>query len=821
MSRHPTPQATRSKPSPRFALRPTAVAVHLLLAGMAIGGWVGAAQAQTATAASTRSYNIPAGPLNAVLTRFLGESGVLLSGSTELAQGKQSPGVQGNLTPDAALAALLAGTGLQAVADAQGRYVLRVAPVVTRSGEAQLAPVTVTADRTEVGGYVGKRVTTATKTDTSVIETPQSISVVTREEMDARGARDVGEAASYTAGVFTGGTGETARFFGGNGVQVRGYGGNGTAGNSFNEYLDGLRFRGTLFAGANLDSYLFERVEILKGPASVLFGQTQPGGIVNLVSKLPGQDTGNEIVLGTGNHDRATGAFDFGGALGENVHYRIVGLALEGETQQDPSERSRRLLAPSLRWADDTTSLTLLAHYQRDDVDATVQNSIPAAGVFSNPNGKISRNFRVGDPNFELWDREIWSLGYLFSHRINNDLTVRQNLRYTRNELDSRWLFRSGLNPDLRTLRRNAFTAVEHSDNVALDNQLEWKFTTGSVRHTLLAGVDYQRLSHDTRRAFGAVTPIDLFAPTYGQNIPAPTNVIQHEKTVERQLGVYLQNHIQIGALSLLVGGRHDDAQSHTVDRLGDPESRTRANAFTGRIGAIYNFANGFSPYVSYSESFEPVSGASFDGTRFQPTEGQQFELGLKYLSADGRQLFTASVFDLTQQNVLTSDPNNPGFSVQTGEVRTKGLELEGKMEYDNGVALTASYAYLDDKVTRSNDVNLGKRRVQIPEHNASLWGSYAFRGEVLNGLSVGLGARYVGKTQADNVNSRSVPSYTLIDAALSYDLHNALPAARGWSLNLTGRNLGGKQYVASCLNANICYLGLERSYQLTAKYRW
>lgn len=499
-------------------------------------------------------------------------------------------------------------------------------------------------------------------------------------------------------------------------------------------------------------------------------------------------------------------------------------MGWRGGAQQNPSDRQRRLLAPSLTWANEKTSLTLLAHYQEDDVDASILSVFPASAVFSNPNGRISSDFRSGDPSFERWDREIWSVGYLFSHAFNDALTVRQNLRFTRNELDSRWLFRSSLDADFRTLQRRTLSAREHADNLTLDNHLEWIFETGAARHTLLAGIDYQRLSHDTLRGFGVagVPSIDLFAPVYHQTIPEPT-IFQNRDVLERQVGIYMQDQIKIGSFLLLAGGRYDDARSSSRDLLnpGSASVKQHDHAFTGRLGAIYNFANGLAPYVSYTESFEPVSGTTFDGKAFKPMTGRQYEAGIKFQAPGSRNLVTLAVFDLTQRNMVTSDPDHLGESIQTGEVRTRGIEFEGKAGFDNGLDLAASYTYLEDEVTESNGTDLGKRRPQIPAHSASVWANYTVRSGTLSGLGLGVGVRRAGKTQGDSVNSFSVPGYTLVDLALHYDLSSSPLALKGWKADVNVRNLLDKYYLASCFSSQSCYLGVSRSVQVALKYNW
>ena len=279
-----------------------------------------------------------------------------------------------------------------------------------------------------VQGYAAKRSATATKTDTPVIETPQSISVISRKDMDIRDVRDdIGDAAAYSSGALVG-MGGAKNVFGGSSMMIRGHGGVDASGVTSHLFLDGLKFGGIFRGTNNLDPWLFERIEVLKGPASVLFGQSQPGGIVNLISKRPHDGMYNQIRFVSGNFDKAGVAFDLGAELNDAWQLRIVGLGLDGETQQIYSERERYLIAPSLRWTNGATDLILLMHYQHDDINANFYNHAPRAAVFGNPNGRLPLSFRAGDPSWDIWNTEIRSIGYLFSHQFNDALAFRQNL---------------------------------------------------------------------------------------------------------------------------------------------------------------------------------------------------------------------------------------------------------------------------------------------------------------------------------------------------------------------------------------------------------
>ncbi len=353
-------------------------------------------------------------------------------------------------------------------------------------------------------GYIPKHSSTATKTDTPIIETPQSISVVSRRDMDIRDVRDVSEATAYTSGVMAGSMGQTSLFQGDNPL-IRGFGI--SARSPTNAYLDGMRLENFSYGGVNLDPWLFERVEVLKGPASVLFGQAAPGGIVNRVSKRPYIGMLNQIRLGTGNFDKAHLAFDLGAELNDTWQFRAVGLALDGEARQVHSERERQLIAPSLRWTNGDSDLTLLMNYQRDDMNASWYNQIPRAAVFGNPNGRIPLNFRAGDPTWDLWNVKTWSVGYLFNHDFNDALSFRQNLRYINKNVNARRSWHNRPLKDQRILNRFAIQdRIDASYSWTIDNQLQWKLTTGTINHTLLTGIDYFKgsVNHYGRLWFSA-----------------------------------------------------------------------------------------------------------------------------------------------------------------------------------------------------------------------------------------------------------------------------------------------------------------------------
>lgn len=803
--------------------RPRALARTLFAA--VLGAALAAAPAVQAQSAAAIQVDIPAGPLAPALNRYAQRAGLALSFDPALTQGKSTQGLRGSATPEDAFRALLAGSGLQAVRGEGNSFTLRRLPA---SGEAATLPaVTVTA-RPEsawgpVDGYIATRSATATKTDTAIIETPQSISVIPQALMEAQGVNRVDEALRYSAGVRTEPIYDTRRgtFF------IRGF----NVSNN-GQYLDGLKlaYSGG-YGGWEVDPFTLERLEVLRGPSSVLYGQNVPGGLVNQVSKRPQEIAANEMSLQVGSFDRRQVAGDFTGPVDADGKwlYRLTALGRESGTQTRHVDDDRILLAPSLTWRPNAdTSLTLLAQYQKDRTGNTA-NFLPARGtLWSTDNGRIPIDFFSGDPSFDATDRRKLQVGYLFEHRASDMLTLRQNLRYSTLEVDYKSLGANGgwveLREPLQNLKRISLVSEEDFHLFSLDNQAQVNLDHGALKQTVLLGADYQESRFD--RLYGLrtapVSPINAFNPVYGSPFPGarpgPSN--QTDQT-RRQFGLYAQDQLKLHDKWILqLAGRYDWARSSTDETTlatGAVKSTpTDDGAFSGKAGFVYLSETGLAPYVSYSESFEPVAGASYNGTPFKPTRGKQYEVGVKYQPPGARSFVQASLFDLRQTNVPTADLAHPGFSEQTGEIRSRGLELEGTWEVTRDLNVLASYTYNDVKVTKAaaNAVNLGKRPPYIPDHMASIWADYRIGGAgPLANLWFGAGVRYMGSTN-DTADTFKVPAYTLVDAALRYDWNR-------YRLSLNASNLFNRQYVAACDSVTNCYYGIERTIMAKLSYHW
>ena len=467
------------------------------------------------------------------------------------------------------------------------------------------------------------------------------------------------------------------------------------------------------------------------------------------------------------------------------------------------------------------TSFTLLTSFQRDP-ETGFYGFIPAVGtVQPSRAGRIRSNFFPGEPNFEGYSRNQTNVGWAFEHRFNDVFTFRQNVRLSDLDSRNRTVAVAGIAADQKTLTRRATISNEHARTAGIDNQLQADFRTGPLTHKVLFGIDgYWTDAKAFTGAGGTVQSLDFTNPVYGR-LPFILPAVPGTTQTTAQYGVYLQDQIKLDRLSLLVGGRFDQAEARTRALTTGVLTKQDDTARTGRVALMYNFDNGFAPYASYSTSFEPVAGTAFGGTPFKPTEGEQYEAGFKYELPGTNAFLQASVYQLTQSNVTTTDLANPTFQIQTGEIRARGVEVEARASVYDNLDLVAAYAYTDAEVTKSNGADLHKRPAVVPRHTASLWAHYTFRAGVLSGLGLGAGVRYIGGGAGDPGNTFSTSDYTLVDAAISYEFGAASPALKGWKLQVNAQSLFDKEYISGCYGTTQCSFGLRRTVLATLSYRW
>lgn len=777
------------------------------------------AQAQGAAQAAQQQFDIPAQSLTTALDLFARHSGWQVGYPAALAQGKSSAALRGSFTPAEALGRLLSGTGLIYRATGANSVTLVEAP--QGGNAAVLPPVTVQGQAPEtpwshVDGYVARRSATGTKSDASILETPQAITTITRDQMEARGVQRDSAALYYAPGVYSEPYGSETRY---DSFFLRGF----DLGRS--QYRDGLRMVGGTWASLRTETYGLERIDLARGPVSVLYGQTNPGGMLNKITKRPTETAVHSIEGVTGSYDQLQGGMDFGGPLdeGKKVLYRFTAMAREADTQYEygnsgryvPDDRQYVAPALTLRPSESTT-LTILTDYLYTETAAPFTYALRTTPP-------QATHVLQGDPNFNTYEYNQYTAGYLFEHRFDNDWAVRQNLRYAAQDILYRNLGVGTLAGS--TLPRSASIITEDLRGFTVDNQVEANFGTGPLSHTVVAGLDHQRTNWRTftrSSAAGSVPALNIANPVYGVNIVHPTAVSGNAVQEADQTGVYAQDQIKYDHWILTLGGRHDWAKTVTDNRFTPSQSAQMSDqANTFRTALSYQFDMGLAPYVSYSESFQPQSGVSFAGNPFVPTTGEQYEFGVKYQPKGFNSFIAGTVYELTQQNVLTQDLVNGGsYRVQTGEVRSRGLELEGVASLAQGLNLIASYTYTDAEVTAANDTSRGKRPTLVPEHMASLWADYTVQHGEFAGVGFGGGARYIGPTYFNADNTWENKAYTLVDALVRYDLGKLSPAMAGTTVSLNVSNLFDKEY-ATCYSTSGCTWGVGRTVLAKVKYDW
>ncbi len=698
-----------------------------------------------------------------------------------------------------------------------------------QAAEANPVPAPVEIDATNVTGqslerptehvlgYVAKRNMSATKTDTPIIETPQSLSVVTSDEIRDRQAETMAQALSYTPGFTASSTAfnRTADRF-----RIRGFSVESATGGSLR---DGLRLQTNSYDGIQ-EPYGLERVEVIRGAASVLYGQLSPGGMVNGVSKRPTEAPLHELNLQAGSNDRKQLSADFSGPLAgsDTLSYRLTLLSRNSDTQQDHLNDDRFYIAPALTWRpDEDTSLTLLSFYQKTDT----RFPAPLAYQLVEGVGKgaftIGRHDFIGEPDYDDMNGEMSALGYEFSHNFNEHFTVNHKLRYSESDVKWRYLQAQTSAAAIRNAASTGILARQYSDRherartLATDTNIVSKWQLGSVEHTALVGFDGYDISYDSHNFRGAAPSLDLSRYNYGQPV-----VVNRNPATDRgsqldtlQKGVYFQDQIKFDDKWVLqLGGRHDWADQQQKAHRNGAKASQSDEATTWRAGLVYLADNGLAPYISYSESFFPVSVAEVTGQRFDPTEGKQYEVGVRYQPKDSNLLLSAAVYELTQTNVLKQDPATEEYR-QTGEVRSRGLELEAKADITSALSMIATYAYTDARTTKSAiAAEVGQRTDETPYHQAALWTSYDFVNWGIAQLSVGAGARYMGTTQASGVDS-ATPAYTLFDAMARYRIDD------NWAVTVNANNLTDKRYVQCSFTS--CSYGDERTLLTSVNFTW
>ncbi|WDM61588.1 TonB-dependent siderophore receptor [Pseudomonas sp. NEEL19] len=801
-------------------------AVRAAVLGTALGlSTIPLAAMAAETAQVSQHYSIPAGQLDDVLSQFARQAGITLSSTPQLTNGLQSSGLNGQYATEQALRQLLNGSGLRAVSQGGHSYVLQAQPL-----DAALSLPDTDVRGFSLGnalgsteGYNATHSQVATKTSMPLVETSQSVSVVTRQQIDDQGSQTVAQAMRYTPGVLTNPYGATHRY---DYVAMRGF----NDGSVDNIYVDGLKSMGDngTYSTMQVDPYFLERIDILKGPSSVLYGRSSPGGLVALTTKKPLFSAYHQVQATVGTQGQRGMGFDFSGPVDEDqrIAYRLTGLADASDTQFDHNKEERYAIAPaiSVDFSEDT-SLTLQAYLQHDP-NGGYHGGNPADGMLHPRNGlRLSDHFFEGETGIDSYERTQQSFSYQFEHRFNDIFTARQNFRYQDSDVSMDQVYSAGWADAESNILNRAYTGGdERLHSYIIDNMLQAEFFTGAAKHTLLMGTDYQRRKADVEWRYGTVNPLDAGNPQYGNGNLQLLGENRYQRRLQ-QTGVYLQDLLELDQWRFSLGLRQDWVKVSEQNRDSDTKVNDQRSKFTTRAGVLYLFENGIAPYVSYSESFNPNTVSDQDGRPLAPTEGTQWEAGIKYQPSGSDNLFTASVFRIEQENLASKQPNED-FYRAVGQVRSQGLELEAHVQLSDSLKLLGGYTFTDIEYSKSmpslvsgNLDNKGNSPTQAPKQMLSLWADYNFHQGVLDGLRLGGGVRYVGYSWVDAENSMKVPSYTLFDASVGYDLGKV--GLTGVDVRLNANNLTNESYITSCASLNYCYMGEERNVSATVSYQF
>ena len=653
----------------------------------------------------------------------------------------------------------------------------------------------------EAGGFVGSPVELSTgtllKSGTDIAETPRSVSIVTAQDIYERGAADVEDALSYTTGVASHQFGLDDRS---DWYTIRGF--------RPTTFHDGLQARYGFYNDSKPEPFLLNSIQVLRGPASGLYGNSEVAGVVNTESKTAANYTGENLVrLSYSDPRSAELGLDFGGSLNQagTLSYRFVGLVREGETQVDFSQDDALAFAPSITWAPTPdTSLTLLYNRQRNDGSPLIQFASLFGTLKPAPNGRILEDdLFIGEPGFDKFESRQDSLTLFADHRISNIWSVTARARYLEGEANYNhawWAFDNfptRYNSD-GTINRTFYRAENNLRTFTFDAYATADWGIGGWNMQTVFGANFADAEYDSDTGFGSEPrPIDPFNPEY---TGAPEiNITDSPANYVEEWGVYAQNRATLNdRLHLDFGLRYANIETgEATGTFRDSAVEADDDALSANFAVLYEFANGMAPYVSYAESFrQELAGSDVNGNPFEPTRGKQYELGLKYQPTGTNHLYSVALFDLEKSNLTIADPNNPGFQVQTGRATSQGLELSAQRQFGD-FRIDASATFLDTENENGFEIS------NTPDRLASIWGTWAPSGGRFDGLTVGVGLRHSGE-KWDGTDTQRTPAYTLVDARLAYQWDNYEAA-----VNVS--NLGNKQHVTFCGTAT-CYFGKSRT---------
>ncbi|PYE88064.1 TonB-dependent siderophore receptor [Phyllobacterium leguminum] len=617
---------------------------------------------------------------------------------------------------------------------------------------------------------VATKTSSGSKMATDILDTPASVSVITAKEIQERGAQDVEQVLQYTPGVVTDFYGSDDRF---DYFKIRGF--------DANTYRDGLSL-GRPFGAIREEPYAFERVEVLKGASSTVFGVSDPGGSVNYVTKRPKAERFGEAYVTGGSYERKEVGFDFGDNLttDDTLSYRLTGKLRDADAEYDYSRDDDKFIMGGLTWRpDDATNVTIVFdHLNRDGV--------PGSG--GHPVGSdFDRDRFFGEPDFNYRGADRNTVSVMLDHDFGNGLSFSSNARYSDTKSDFGYAYISATPTNGSTIAKRDFFGNEtEAENFIIDTRLQYDASFENIDSRTLVGVEYNDFSSDNDTYWGPAPGIDWTNPVY-TGAPASLPLIASTRSDQKTKALYVQQDLTFAdKLIASVGLRNDWMDIEQTNKLASVTTEDDLSEFTSRFGLTYRWTDQLATYASYAESVAPPTIGR------EPERGEQFEIGVKYQPAGFPGMFTAAVYDLTKTNVQVTDPIT-SLPSTIGEVRVRGIDLEAKAELTNNISLTAAYSYLDSQIVEDGTgKNDGNRMQFVPEHIASLWGTYKLEGSGRRGdMTFGVGGRYSGAYYFDDANTQSTGSSFAVDAAFTYKIE------KNTALEVNVSNLFDEKHVA------------------------
>lgn len=654
--------------------------------------------------------------------------------------------------------------------------------------------------------------------------TPRSVTVISTQQIQDQGAQSLEDAIAYSPGVTSQTYGQDGRY---DQFAIRGF-----ESNTSSNYRDGMPFRTFGWGAPRTELFGVERIEVLRGTTSDLYGANQPGGLVNSVTKRPRFTFGGEVRGTLSGYGGGEVAVDVTGPASDRLAYRFVGVYNNSGTIFDEVDQSRIYLAPSFTWkATDRTNITVFAQYQKDDVpDGYI--IVPEYGSLrSNPVAQYGNDFYTNDQDRNTIETTQKYIGYALDHAFDNGLAFRSRARFSRNDWLNETAYAdlfsssSGVDDAIDTARLTGFDVDQRIDETSFDNALSYEFRSGRIEGTVIGGIDYYKADYDNSYGFaqGSASK-DLLTGVVTPGTATP--FLANESQEIEQVGVYVNSFMTIDTNWVVNLGLRQDWVSRDVrqqSRIGtialpSVDQDNDKNYTSGNIGVSYNLNSGVTIYGNAARSFDlPTAGTDIDGNPLDVEKANSYEIGTRFQPLDTNSLLSLALFQIDKTNTTQPVLGTP-FVQQTGAVRSRGAELSANYNFDNGLSVLAAYTYIDAKFR--DDQNFGNNRLaRIPKSSASLWLSYAV--EQVEGLTVGTGARYIGSRFSDEANTAEfeLGSATLFDASIAYQWDD-------WQAVLAGRNLGDKEYLTYCFGtegafSNGCTYGAGRAVEFSLTRRF